>query len=592
MESKIKYLMPIILTVLFLSLVGTGFAQGQETITAAVDRTALSTGEMLTLTVTLLNADVLNIPKPALPSLQGFNVAGSSTSSQISIINASVSSQVVYVYHLQPYQTGNLVIDPIHVTLNGQIFSTEPITIQVTPGTGSAQASSPVQPGVIPAAAGEPAPPATDLTGLDLFVEAAVDNPTPYVGQQVVHTFRFYQAVNLRGQPQYEAPSFKGFWHEHQPDQNEYRVQAAGRTYQVTEVRTILFPSAAGPASIDPATLTTPGSFFRSGRNLHTSPVALDVQPLPPNAPEGFSGAVGQFTLTSAVDTTQGKVNEPLTWQVALSGWGNISGAPDPTWPEMPGWRDFESQATVQTEVRDGQAAGSRAYERLLVPSAAGEFTVPLMEYAYFDPLAGTYQNISTEPIPVAIAPGAAEAPPVVPLTSTKEAVEQIATDIRHLKPVPPQLRASDRPVTEQSIYWVAWGFPLVGAVGYFVWQRRQRYWENNLGLVRSSQARRKAKKALSHARKQEQDSYSAAGQILITYLSDKLDRPVAGLTHQVLADLLTQEGVNTDLAERVEVCLVSSELGRFAPGADSPDHARSLLKEVGILISALEKAL
>jgi hypothetical protein len=131
-----------------------------------------------------------------------------------------------------------------------------------------------------------------------------------------------------------------------------------------------------------------------------------------------------------------------------------------------------------------------------------------------------------------------------------------------------------------------------VGALGYFFWQQRQRYWENNLNLARSSQARKKARKALAQARKRADDAYSTAGQILTTYLADKLDRPVAGLTHQALAALLAGQGVGADLIERVEVILVTSELGRFAPGADDPGHARSLLQEVDILIAALEKEL
>jgi hypothetical protein len=85
---------------------------------------------------------------------------------------------------------------------------------------------------------------------------------------------------------------------------------------------------------------------------------------------------------------------------------------------------------------------------------------------------------------------------------------------------------------------------------------------------------------------------YSAAGLILTTYLADKLNQPVAGLTHQALADLLTEKGVKPDLVERVEACLVSSELGRFAPGADNPGHAKNLLQETDRLISNLEKVL
>jgi hypothetical protein len=595
MKPKIKYLIPIILAILVLPIMGIDSAQAQGSAQAAiqaeVDRTALSTDETLVLTVTLYSSSLLDAPRPSLPVLTGFNVVGSSSSSQISIVNGDVTSVVVYSYRLQPYETGDLVIEPISVTIGGQTHNTQRITVHVSQGTG-APASAPAPSNRQPA--NPPATPSTELAGQDLFVEAVIDNSTPYVGQQVVYTFRFYQASNLWGQPGYESPTFTGFWSEPQRDQQEYQVRAGGRNYRVTEVNTILFPSVIGPVTIDPARLTTPGGLFRSGQALQTKPVELNVQPLPPDAPMGFDGAVGQFTLAATVEPTQGKVNEPLTWKVTLSGQGNVSIAPDPVWPETGGWRSFESQATVNTEIRDGQVVGSRAYERLLVPSAEGEFAIPSLEYVYFDPSTGQYQTVRTEPIPVSIAPGAAEAPPApaLPRPGQKEAVEQLADDIHHLKAAPSSLSVAGEPVTASGLYWVAWAFPVLGAAGYFAWQRRQRYWEKNLGLARSSLARKKARKALAQARRQKGDAYGAAGQILTDYLADKLDRPVAGLTHQALAALLVEQGAGPDLAERVEVLLVTSELGRFAPGADDPDHARSLLQEVDILIATLERVL
>jgi hypothetical protein len=595
MKTKIEYLIPIILTAFFVVFAGTGYAQGQGPLAAQVDRTTLSTDETLVLTVTL-SASTMSAPRPTLPVLQGFNIVGSSTSSQMSIISGAVSSQLVYSYRLQPYQTGDLVIDPVQATLNGQTFSSQPITIHVTQGTG---ASAPAA--VPPPANREPALAPTKLAGQDFYVEAEVDNPAPHVGQQIVYTFRFYKASNLWSQPQYEAPSFEGFWNEHQTEQYDYQAQAAGRIYQVTEVQSILFPSVMGPLTIDPARLTIPGGFFSRGQTLQTKPVTLDVQPLPPGAPEGFEGAVGQFSLAGTLDTAEGIANEPLTWRVTLSGQGNLSTAPDPIWPEMPGLRDFESEATINTEVRQGQVVGSRVYERLLVPVAGGEYTIPALAYTYFDPEAAAYQTTSTEPIQLTIAPGAGPSTSLekargraLPTGDQAGAVEavQVASDIRHLKSVPAQLRVAGPPLTQQGLYWVAWAFPVFGAVGYLVWQRRQRFLESNLDLARSSRARKKARKALAQARKQHGDAYSAAGQILTTYLSDKLRQPVAGLTHQALAELLGGRGIKSDLIERIQVLLVSSELGRFAPGADDADHADSLLQEVGILIDALDKAL
>jgi len=192
------------------------------------------------------------------------------------------------------------------------------------------------------------------------------------------------------------------------------------------------------------------------------------------------------------------------------------------------------------------------------------------------------------------IAPGdAVEAQPPAPLPGgQKETVEQVATDIRHLKPVPSALSSGDRPVTESPLYWLAWSIPLLGIVGNFAWQRRQRYWQNNASLARSSQARKKAKQALARVEKQKGDTYTAAGQVLTAYLADKLDQPVAGLTHQALAALLGEKGLPPELIERVNACLTDAELGRFAPEANDPAHAANLLREVDVLIGDLERGL
>jgi hypothetical protein len=144
--------------------------------------------------------------------------------------------------------------------------------------------------------------------------------------------------------------------------------------------------------------------------------------------------------------------------------------------------------------------------------------------------------------------------------------------------------------VTGSPLYWLAWAVPLLGIVGNFVWQRRQHYWQNNAGLARSSGARKKAKKALARARRETGDPYNAGGQVLTAYLSDKLDQPVAGLTHQALATLLEARGLGSKLTERVNACLTDAELGRFSPEANDPAHAEKLLKEIDGLIGDLEK--
>ena len=200
-----KVLIPISIIALFILYITPGFAQGQSPISATVDRTSLTTDDTLTLTVTI-NANIANPPQPSLPGLAGFNIIGSSTSSQISIVNGAMSSRLNYNYSLQPYEAGTLVIEPVGVTIDGQAYTTAPINVQVTQGTGA--------PSPAPAPSNRQAPTtSTELAGQKLFVEAEVDNPNPYLGEQVTYTFRFYQAADgfdsFFDQPQFAPPAFK-----------------------------------------------------------------------------------------------------------------------------------------------------------------------------------------------------------------------------------------------------------------------------------------------------------------------------------------------------------------------------------------------
>ena len=552
-------------------------------ITAEVDRTNLSIGESLNLTVTISGSS--STPAPSLPDLDGFDMVSRSTASSISIVNGVMSTKVSFQYRLQPTREGTLTIEPISVTLDGRKYSTEPIQVDVTAGSSSSQPQAPLQPT-------QPGPQPSKLSGQDFFIDAEVDNKTPYLGQQMTYIFRYYQAATTFGQPRYEAPEFTGFWNKQESDQRQYSVTAANRRYVVVELRTVLFPTVVGPVTIEPGRLTIPGSLFQRDRSLSTQPVTLEVVPLPANAPPDFSGAIGQFSISSTLNTNSARVNEPLTLTVTLSGEGNIDTMPSPVWPELPGWRSFESAATTNTQVNDNRLGGNRIYERLLVPGDAGDFVIPAITYTFFDPEATEYRSVATEPIHVTVAPGA-DQPPVPPIPGdSKTTVERLATDIRHIKPVPPMLHSAGSELTDRTVYWAAWALPPLLFATALLWQRRRERLESNIGLMRSRQAHRNAARMLSEALASGSDPFSASGEILTTYVSDKLNQPVAGLTQDALGHQLALRGIESTLVDRVKATLIASERGRYAP-ADAPTSSEhEVLEETKTLISDLEKAI
>ncbi len=557
-----------------------GHAQSPP-ITAEVNRTTLSTDETLTLTVVIHGAG--EIPSHSLPSFGDFDVVGRRESSRVSTRNQQTSTEVVYRYTLRPIRPGTATIGAFSVTVDGRTFTTDPIEIDVSQGSArllprldsSLRAPSPAY-----------------LSGQDYFVEAEVDKLNPYLGEQVVYLFRFYRAVAvpLLGRTSYVPPSFARFWSRQEMEPIEYIASVANRRYEVLELRRILFPTVPGPISIEPTLLVIPASVLRSSGELTTEPVGLEVKPLPDGAPEHFDGAVGDFAIRAELDTIAGRVDEPVTLRVVLSGRGNIEALPDPRWPDMSGWRVFDSSTTFSSNVNNSVLAGSRVYERVMIPTTAGDFVISPITYVYFEPESSVYKSIATDPIPITIAPAAipaqdASSPP------TNEARTR-TTEIRHIKPVPETLGLADAPLTSQVWYWGAWFFPLVLLIAAGVWRRRVQAYERDPVRARRVEAFKNAASLLSQAELGELDSYDTAGRALAGYIGDKLNVPVTGLTREALIDLLATRGVDSLVIQRVSDCLTASDSGRFAPSGRQSDAGLHLLNDTENVLSDLEKEL
>ena len=597
-------------------------ALAQEPVTAQVDRNRLSTDEALLLTI-VVDSSAGRATQPSLPLLDGFQVLGSSSGTSIRIVNGSMTSSANYNYTLRPTRTGQLIINPITVNIDGQPYTTQPIAVEVSQGTGQVQpAPNPGMPsmsgfpnlqnlfrslpgsgGSLPNSGGfadpaqpiDPADMPTELVGQDFFVEAEVDNLNPYQGQQVLYTFRFYQAESLFDQPSYQGPSFTGFWSEELNDgQVDYTIEAAGRPYRVTELQAVLFPTGVGEVTIEPAALTLPGDFFTRSQVLQTQPINLNVRPLPDNAPANFQGAVGQFAIQSQADTAETEVNETVTLDVALSGQGNLEALADPVWPEGPEWRAFDSKATVDTQFEDGLLSGVSRYERLLVPTQPGDLLLPAIEFSYFNPQTESYETVSSEPIIIHVTGdvGATVVPAAPTGSATVPAIAAVSNvpDLRPNKAAGELSRSSSGPLTGNGIYWLLWLVPLVLFVSHWGYRRYQQQRMDTADSRRSQGAARQAKQALREAGKQGSAS-QVAGGILVSYLEEKMNQRVVGLSQTQLAALLEQHGVDAELIGRVQSCLMQAEMGRYAP-AGVNSGSGDLLQETEQVIGELDKSL
>lgn len=564
-------------------------AQNDVTFTASVDKTQLNTDAYLTLEL-VLTGPFRNAGKPNMPQLEDFYVMSSGQSSQFSLINGQMSSSIVYSYRLQPVRSGTLTIPSIAIEMAKETFRTEPVTVEVTAGSASAP-----QPDVTSSLDGTQAPAPQALTGQNFYVEAEVDNTTPYVSQQIVYIFRLYQRVNFSRQPNLDWPEFTGFLSYDLSPNNQYNQTIDGQQYLVTEVRRALFPTSSGKVNLDPAILTVPGDFFNQGLQMQTNPVTVDARNLPENAPEIFAGAVGLYGIQTWVEPEASKVNVPVSLFVRIQGTGNSYTLPDPTegmLDAVSGWRAYEPQITTTMEQTGGNLHGEKLIERLLVPTTPGVLSIPAFSMAYFDPMTGLYQVIETPSFEVNVAEGDAEVPGAVFIGEGKQAIQVLGADIRHIKAAPPVLNMAQPSLLEQPIYWVGWIVPLCVVIGTFFLNQHRQALERDSVYTRQQRAYRSAHKRLRKVRNMDSKDvvYAAVTQSLTLYVSDKLALASAGLTRDAIRNAL-QNRVSPELVDRLLVCLDWADTGRFAPTKEGKP-VMNLVTQALDLVEEMEKVL
>ncbi len=134
-------------TIIYLSILGLctlcpwSFAANAEvTVDASLSHLSFPQDKAARLTVTVTGTSK-NGPLE-LPEIDNIYLHSQGSSSQISVINGSISSSISHNYLVQATQPGAYTIPPIKVTAGRNTYATEPISFQVTPAGQEPSGSS------------------------------------------------------------------------------------------------------------------------------------------------------------------------------------------------------------------------------------------------------------------------------------------------------------------------------------------------------------------------------------------------------------------------------------------------------------------
>jgi len=562
------------------------------------------------------------------PEITGFAV--------LSGPNPSISSSTQYVgnqmtqsinssfnFYLQATQVGTFTIPGATITVNGKKYKSNSLTIKVVKGQTNAAQQQQAQSGTTVATLGNK----------DLFLKANVSKNNPVEGEQVIVSYKIYTRVPVSDVAITKLPSSIGFWAQDLLDANNKPRQTTerinGQTYVTGEIKKeALFPQKAGKLVIQPLQMDVIAqlavkqptkkkrsndpfgndpffdSFFNdvfSGpqveqvkKSLSSNALTIDVLPLPSSGkPVDFTGAVGQFNMTTKVNKTAVKADEPITLNVTISGKGNIKLIENPKITFPADFEAYDPKVSDNVSASDGGISGTKSYEYILIPRNPGKFTIKPFSFTFYDLAQHRYITQTSPAYTFNVNKGDGR---LYTTGQSQQEIKTLDTDIRFIKQGAPMLSIEGHYFWKSTWFWIWLILPALLFALLLILMKNELAKRRDAALMKNRRATRIARKRLSKAKaymavKNHDLFYEEVSQALWNYLSDKYYIQRADLSMDTVRETLLQKNVPDNLVEEMIKMLEQCEYARFAQAGKDGD-LQHVYDSAITLISTLENKL
>lgn len=562
------------------------------TLVTSVDKNPVSVSDVFTLKITLTNGKG-NIETP---DLNDFRVVfGPSRSSSYRIVNGRQSSAITLSYTLRPKQTGTFEIGVAKATVDGEILTTSPIKIKVVKGASTTAPSSTQRSS---GSNSQPSPPKGE--NQNLLVRIQLSKSKVYKGEQMVISYVLLSRYNNIDLGEMDFPTLTGFWTEEFPEQQtawepNYEM-INGVPYRKAVLRQqVIFPQRTGTLEIDPLVLSANvnRSFFNPGESItvKSNSPSITVKALPEGTPKSFNGAVGSFDFAATVDKTEAKANEAINLKVKITGSGNLRLIDEPTFDFPEDFEVYDPETDDRISVSSSGVRGSRTFQYLIIPRYPGEYTVPQLNFSFFNATTGKYQTSKAGPYAFSISDDDGNVP-AAGASRPKNIVEQSGLDIRYIITNENVLSVSRSQFFGTPIFWAGTAGPFVLLLAFLVYRKRKEALDKDVSGRKKRGASRMARKRLKAAENalklgDSQVFYQEIFKALYGYLGDKLGIPIGQLSRQKIINELEQHEVKETTLNDVTYVIDTCEMARFAPVTEVSDEV--FYKRTAELIENLE---
>ena len=544
--------------------------------------THVSVGEQFQLRYIVNTTDVKNFRIGNVPD--AFDVLmGPSTSTQqsFSFVNGHTSQQssVTYTYVLMAHKNGTFVIPSAKATVAGNAAVSSALKINVSGksqqgGGGNAQGQS----RRVDRAGSR-------ISGNDLFMRVTANKHSVYEQEPILLTYKVYTQVELTAL-EGKMPDLQGF-HTQEiplPQQKTFHIETInGRPYNcVTWSQYVMFPQMSGKLTIPSLTFngivmqqnTTVDpfeAFFNGGsgyievkKSISAPSVAINVLPLPAK-PAGFSGGVGHFTVSSSVDKKTVKAGEPVNVRIVVSGVGNMKLLKQPDLSLPKDFEKYDPKITDKTKLTAEGVTGSMIYDILVVPRNKGAYTIPPVNFIYFDTQTHQYKTITTQPIQIEVEKGSGNG-------SVSDYTHLNDNDIHDIVSGElTQFRYDEIFFGTKTYYGIVLAIILAFIVLCIIFRKRA-IAASDVTSMRGKKANKVAVKRLRKASRfmkqnKRDEFYDEVLRALWNYVSDKFSMPAEQLSRDNISEQLSTRNVEPHVIDSFIEAINECEYARYAPG-------------------------
>jgi hypothetical protein len=580
--------------VLLLLLFG-NLLMAQVQFEAKVSKNSLGLNERLRIEFTM-NADGDNFVPPSFEQ-SGFKVVGGpSQSVSQSWINGKSSFNKSYIYILLPTQKGALTIKQASIEINGQVYKTSPVKVNVTNAV-----EIPKDPNEMPVVSADN----------NIYLVADISKSNPYVNEPITVVYKLYFSFNIgiSNWRELNKPKYNDFWSQN-IDIKQLVAQEGmfkGERYRYVVLRkTVLYPQKSGKLEIEPLSLDIDCQVPTNRRNFWGQPLmtedskrvsagskVISVKALPESGKtEDFTGAVGRFDFKVKPSKTVLKNGESLDLDVSVAGTGNLKlfTLPKPVLPAALEMYDPIHDENVSTPLTGMTGKISDKYT--IIPQYKGSYQIKPLRFTYFDLSSNSYKTISSQPITITVMDGPSMASSEKTAQNSTIKTEVAITKTFAYNKQKTTLKSMEKEdFIGSGLFYSLVFLPFLAIPFLIVGKRRKDASDNDVAGNKIKRSNALAKKYLGDAKKHignKEPFYIALEKAMHNFLKAKLHIETSEMSKEKISELLQSRNAQLDTISEFITLTENCEFARYAPSSETAIQ-QDFDKAVAI-ISALEK--